>query len=208
MFTIENAEAECVPELVAYVCKRFITDSVLHQVLDITLDQYKAYMQDPIRSTIKYGITLLARSTLDSSLCGCILAAEFESADTAHESVPECVAPIAALLRELESVYLSSKQSAKEKVLLVDIAVVNPEFRGQGIYTELRQEVHKQALDKGYTRVIGELSSAPTQHLCVNKLGHSVINEISYNAFEYQGAYPFAAIEQPKTIQLVEGVLV
>ena len=56
----------------------------------------------------------------------------------------------------------------------------------------------------GFNTVIGELSSAATQHVCVNSLGQTVMAEIEYASFEFAGGYPFAEIVKPPSIQLVE----
>ena len=53
--------------------------------------------------------------------------------------------------------------------------------------------------------IFGELSSAVTQKRCVEKFGHQVVGEISYQDYQYNNRYPFADIKDPPTIQLVAG---
>jgi len=91
--------------------------------------------------------------------------------------------------------------------MLVDMAVVSSMARGQGIYRKLRESAHLIGREAGFSRVIGELSSAATQQLCINRLKHKVCAEIVYSTYEYKNQKPFASIKEPKSIVLVEGDL-
>lgn len=196
------------------MCSEFLAGSELHRALDISLPEYTDYMADAICSLLAQENSFVAIDDSDHSIVGCILAGDFSpgsDVDAQKKStdidVPEFAQPIQALLVRLENQYKSLRADNLQSTLLVDIAVVVPQARGQGVYTRLRQAVHQRALDRGYTTVVGELSSAATQHLCVEKLGHKVICEIPYSSFEYEGLYPFSTITNPTSIQLVEGVL-
>nr|MBX2838286.1 hypothetical protein [Gammaproteobacteria bacterium] len=59
----------------------------------------------------------------------------------------------------------------------------------------------------GFRSVVGELSSSATQHLCINKFGHTVQAEIAYESFMYEGENPFSKIKEPPSIILAEGDL-
>ena len=91
--------------------------------------------------------------------------------------------------------------------MLVDLAVVKRQASGLGIYRQLREAAKQMAKIAGFKYVAGELSSPVTQHVCVNRMGHKVIAEIDYASFKYGGNYPFADINQPASIQLVEAEL-
>lgn len=199
-------------ELVSFVCAEFLAGSVLHRALDISLPEYSHYMAEPICALLQQENSFVAIDEADQTVAGCILAGDFRPTETdqqVHDKpVPEFARPINALLNSLEQQYESQRPlNSTQATLLVDIAVVAPRARGQGLYTRLREAVHKRALQRGYTSVVGELSSVATQHLCVEKLGHRVICEIPYRSFEFDGQYPFASIKEPASIQLVEGAL-
>jgi len=87
------------------------------------------------------------------------------------------------------------------------MAVVSSSYRHRGVYRRLREVVHCVGHNAGFKRVVGELSSAATQRVCVAEFGHTVCAEIHYDAFEFSGRRPFCLIRDPCSIQLVEGEL-
>lgn len=91
--------------------------------------------------------------------------------------------------------------------LLVDMAVVSPEARGSGLYKRLRRSIHVLGKRQGFKGVVGELSSAETQHVCIRRFGHSAFEEIPYDSFRYQDEFPFASIATPRSIVLTVGQL-
>jgi len=200
-------------EATYFVCSEFVSSSVLHTVLNISLDDYIDHMSSPILSLICEGMSFIAVDEATDEIIGCILAGEFnavsssDSNTTAPKRVPEFAKIIDSLLSSLTSCYQEKREVTSGSTVFVDIAVVSSAVRGQGIYTALRERVHGWARAHHYTHIIGELSSATTQYVCTEKLGHKVICEIPYKSFEYNGKYPFASIEEPKSIQLVEGIL-
>ena len=78
---------------------------------------------------------------------------------------------------------------------------------GQGVYQKLRNAAQNNAKELGYRFVVGELSSASTQHVVLNKLGHSKVAEVLFSSFEFAGSRPFASINEPESIVLAEGML-
>ena len=182
---------------------------MLHRALNIPLGEYTRYMTEPVLSLLAEELSFVAVDSEDGSICGCILAGEYPAAAKSNDSsiTPEFIKPVNALLTELDRLYLEQRSVKPGTALLVDIAVVSSKAAGQGIYTRLRQTVHKAGPERGYRVIVGELTSAATQYTCVKKFGHRLICEIPYKAFEYNGRYPFASITEPASIQLVEGIL-
>lgn len=87
------------------------------------------------------------------------------------------------------------------------MAVVKLKARGRGVYRKMREKAHQIGRESGFERVIGESSSAATQHLCINKFSHQVHAEIHYGTFTYKGQKPFAKINEPPSIMLAAGHL-
>jgi len=189
------------------VCEAFVMGSVLHKAMNISIDEYLQYLREPFLAAIDEGMSLVAVDTSTSATVGCILAREYSGVSAKIPDVPMKIRPINALLAELEKKYLETREITPGLFMLVDIAVVSPVVRGQGIYRKLREKSQDLGQSLGYTYVIGELSSAATQHLCVDKMGHQIKSEIEYATFEFQGSRPFESIEKPRSIQLVEGRL-
>lgn len=210
MYSIQALNLNRCDEATYFVCSEFVSSSVLHTTLNISLDNYIDYMSGPIHSLIAEGMSFIAIDKSTGEITGCILAGEFSTAGSNNvpsQKSPEFANQINALLGSLSNCYREKRVIKSGSTVLVDIAVVSSQMRGQGIYTALRERVHGWARAHNYTHVIGELSSALTQYVCIEKLGHKVICEIPYKSFEYNGNYPFASIEEPKSIQLVEGIL-
>ena len=189
------------------VCNQFATGSVLHKAMDISVDEYKTHVQKTFSLVIEEGLSVVALDNTDGSVLGCLLATEFVALESDIKSLPPKFRPIKALLEKLESIYTQSRATTSGRTMLVDLAVVSDLARGRGIYSKLRSVAHEIGRQRQFEYVIGELSSAATQHLCVKKLGHSVKAEVAYADFDYEGAQPFKAIQNPLSIQLVEARL-
>ncbi len=212
MYSIQAANQASHEEILALVCTEFLAGSVLHRALTVSESEYASYMADPIRSLVAQECSFVAFDKSTRVMVACILAGDFQppapQLQLPSVALPAFAEPINALLSSLEQQYVRCRTSESlQSTLLVDIAVVAPLWRGQGLYAQLRDAVHQCAHKRGYSRVVGELSSAATQHLCIEKLGHKVICEIAYKSFQFGGSYPFASIDNPSSIQLVEGLL-
>lgn len=207
MYLIQQINSDLhneINEIVDFVCSEFVSGSVLHHTLGVRLDEYTEYMRESIFSMIKEGFSYVAVDSGNNDICGCILAGDLTRTSADQAQIPQVLKPMKVLLDDLEQCYRNKRTVVEGSTVLVDVAVVSPRARGQGIYTQLRHAVHSIAREKGYSSVVGELSSVGTQYLCVEKLGHKILCEIEYETFEFANSYPFAGITQPPSIQLVE----
>ncbi len=193
----------------ALVCEEFSAHSPLHRALGITSDEYRAYLT-PQWDGYAFGdqsISLMALKPDTKELMGCLLAVPFQGQAVNIEDVPPRLRSVTALIQQLERNYEDDNTLPDSSTLLVDLAVVKDSEKGNGYYKLLRHTVHHKAKDNGFTRVLGELSSAATQAVCVQKMGHRVLAEVLYADFVFEGVYPFAEIKNPQSIQLVEHML-
>ena len=186
------------------VCDEFANGSVLHKVLGVTPEVYRAYLRDQFFLVIEQNLSLIAINIDKGNILGCLIACDFLGHETPTAQIPARFKPLSALLHQLESEYLKKRSIDTGDCMLVDLAVVSRQASGLGIYQKLRDEAKELARVAGFRYLVGELSSAATQHVCVNRMGHSVITEVEYATFEYDGQFPFAQINQPTSIQLVE----
>lgn len=207
MYSIQPLTDQRYSETLDFVCREFVAGSVLHRVSGISPNEYSDYLRTSFHATVMQGLSFIAVEEPGKRIDGCIMAGEFSPDNAEQSAVPDKFKPMNALLSELESVYRKQRVIVPGAFLLVDIAVVSSSARGGGIYTRMRETVQLRGKDRGYRYVIGELSSAATQYLCREKMGHRLIAEINYRSFQYQGTFPFAAIEDPPSIQLLEGSL-
>lgn len=209
------ADAE---QALQFVCREFVLESPVHRAAGVMYDEYLGYLRAPFITMAAEGLSFIAVDTESAELAGCVLAGDFCPETNAplseelqynepHDEVPESMRAIKALLKELERPYKLNVSNSPDETLIVDIAAVNRAARGRGLYRRLRLAAQGVAKERGFSRVVGELSSAATQRFCVEELGHQVINEVPYKTFLFNGTLPFASIEQPQTLQLVEGTL-
>jgi len=194
-------------EAFSLACNVFVDASVLHTAVGVTHAEYREYMRTSYEVMWRQGLSLVATDIQTGEIIGCLIACDYATQEQYTGNVPAKLKPVNALLKNLDNIYRENRQPEPGQCLLVDMAVVKPTASRRGIYRKLRERAHQVGLESGYTRVVGELSSAATQHLCVNQFNHKVRAEIQYAAFTYQGRQPFALIKDPASIMLVEGSL-
>jgi len=188
------------------ISDEFCSYSVLHSSQNILPSDYRNYLEvDWFDYAFGSECISLAAHDCDSGIVvGCLIAIPWshDSADT--ESLQVKQQPIACLLRDLENMYLVTECCDISDVLLVDLAVVRNSSRRRGIYAKMRNELHRVAKTRGYSKVVGALSSAETQSFCIEKMQHKLIAQIPYASFTYKNRFPFESIKHPESIVLVE----
>jgi len=206
---LTTAEEPHSEEILTLVCEEFCSNSTLHKALGIGTEEYREAMTDGWHDYLFSGpvAPLLATGTDNNKILACIIPAPFPSDFKDFQTLPEIQQAIPALLAELETRYLQ-KYKPPEKSLLVDIAVVAADAANTGIYQQLRLALERNAADAGFEKIFGELSSAATQRVCVEKFKHKLVAEIPYQKFTYKNRKPFASISSPESIQLVEQSLI
>jgi len=195
------------PQAFTLACEVFVEASVLHTAVGISVEEYQRYMDASFKAMISQGLSLVAVDTDTNKVIGCLIACDYLTQGQATTTVPKKLKPVNAILANLDNLYRKNQRLQAGDCMLVDMAVVTPDARKLGIYSELRKAAHRLGREAGFTRVVGELSSAATQRLCVDRLNHKVCAEIEYASFEYEGQTPFSSISTPKSILLTEGAL-
>lgn len=188
-------------------CSVFVDASVLHEAVGVSIKEYREYMRGSFETMRKQELSLVAIDSSTNEIIGCLIACDYTSQVQNPSAIPDTLKPINALLQDLDNIYRGTQRVTAGQCLLVDMAIVSPLARGLSVYSRMREAIHMVGRAVGFTKVVGELSSAATQHVCINKFGHRVCAEIEYASFEYSGRRPFAKIKEPLSIQLVEGEL-
>jgi len=194
-------------EAFSLACEVFVEASAPHTAMKVSIEEYRNYMRLPFEAMRGQGLSLIAKDTSNDKLVGCIVACDYTTLGQNSAIIPDSLKPVNALLSSLEETYRKNRQPHPGQYMLVDMAVVTPTARGQGIYRKLREAVHRVGREAGYSYVVGELSSTATQQLCINRFNHKVCAEIEFSSFKYQDQKPFSTITSPKCIVLVEGKL-
>jgi len=204
----EKLSADQKTQLFELVCNEFVSSSPIHDALGINSREFSDYMHDDWESYIHKGPlgSLVACEQDSGDIIGCMISADFPSCF--NESVKQSLKQqtVSALLEELEELYLR-ENGETENSLLVDIAVVADKYSNQGIYQQLRHSLQGMAITKGFKSIFGELTSAATQHVCIDKLHQQTVAEVFYKDFKFAGTRPFANILEPPSIKLVKASL-
>ncbi|MGB0507460.1 MAG: hypothetical protein ACPGGK_14805 [Pikeienuella sp.] len=198
---VDQANAEKVFALVTDV---FSGGSTLHRALGIGLEEYRAYLHDGFMAMVVEGLSVVAVE--DGDLLGCMIVTDFHQHLGVSEA-PDRFAPLAALTGELCRQYQQVRNIGPGEAALVDMGAVSSRAGGKGVYQKLRDAAQDRARQRGFRRIVGELSSAATQHVVLNRLGHEKLAEVRFADFEFGGAKPFAGIGEPESIILAEGLL-
>lgn len=184
----------------------FVESSTLHRALGIGLDEYRAYLRAPFAAMVGEGLSVVAVERKTGAICGCLVAADFESAASAI-APPARLAPLAALTAAMAARYRALRTPRPGEAVLVDMAAVPRAAAGRGLYRRMRLAAQDIARERGYRAIVGELSSPATQYVVLGEMGHGRIAEIPFATFETGGAYPFRAIADPPALVLAEGRL-
>lgn len=185
--------------------KVFAQSSSIHAALSVNMDAYRASLRPSFETMVAQNLSLAACDT-DGGLLGCLIATDLQLALT--QSAPNGPYPeIGALTQELMHRYLAHRQVSPGETMLVDMAAVHPKARGLGVYKALRTHVQDTALKSGWHAIVGELSSAATQHVVLDQMGHRNVAELMFADFEWRGTRPFAKITSPPSIILAERLL-
>lgn len=186
----------------AMLGQHFPSSSVLHRALNIEAAQWQGGDTNTLLAAAASGCSVVATHPDNTTLLGCVVAWALDNGHDKPSPHTDATDPISALLQALRQ---AAPAPLPGKTVHIDMAVVTPSARGRGLYRRMRETVHAQSRALGYTRLRGELSSAATQHVCLNHFGHRMLSEVHYASFECRNARPFATVHTPPSIQLVEG---
>ena len=204
---IQPLGAELAPAAFDLATSVFVAGSTLHQALGITLEAYRTYLHNGFQQMVQEGLSVVAQDKKTGEVLGCLIVTDFHA--HLHPTPPQDAAfsPLAALTAALVAKYRTQRSIDPGEVILVDMGAVSPAARGLGLYKSMRQAAHQRAQTRGFTHVVGELSSAATQAYVLGHLGHQNIAEVPFQSFEHNGTHPFYRITDPQCLVLAEGRL-
>lgn len=196
------------PDLQSLLVNEFCPNSVLHRAAGISTVEYQQALTKSWNSTLCATelSPLVAVNTDTGQVIGGLIPAPFPTDFSALGSLSVKRKKVATLLHALEKQYLKKRPSG-QNAILVDIAVVSKAAGGHGIYQQLRRQIQQVAAAAGYTHIVGALSSAITQRVCVDKMQQQVVAEIVYAEYRLNGETPFSSITSTRSIQLVVSAL-
>lgn len=185
----------------------FSNASTLHSALEVALEDYRAYLWPGFQDLVSQGLSVAAIDAGTGLVVGCMIVTDFVNQPTGDLENHPVMAPLSALAAALGRQYEAKRDLSAGQAILVDMGAVSPQAEGMGVYQAMRKKVHEIAKVKGFKYAVGELSSVATQHVVLNRFGHIRMAEIFFQDFEFDGAFPFRSIKDPKSIVLAEGAI-
>lgn len=204
---IRSLEASDVGQSFRLASLVFAESSTLHRALNVELDAYRAYLWPSFYAMASEGLSVVAVHPARGEIIGCLVVTAFLPEATPEPETPGRFAPLATLTSDLVARYSSKRKLRHGEAVLVDMGAVASAATGLGIYSAMREHAAFIARARGFRFILGELSSAATQHFVLNRLGHRPMAEVAFANFECAGAYPFSSIKHPPKIILSEGDL-
>ena len=185
----------------------FVGGSSLHRARGITLDEYRAHLAPFFARMIAEALSVIAIDPDTDVLGGCMIVTDYHTRLDETAAVNPRFAAHGAMTADLFRQYARHQPIEPGRIILVDMAAVPPQNAGAGLYQSMRAAVHDIARANGLRRVVGELSSAATQHVVPNRLGHKKRAEVTFAAFKHDNEFPYRSIQAPSSYILAEGEL-
>lgn len=185
----------------------FVQNSQMHRALKVTLSEYQLYLRPAFDDLISEGLSIGAVEAKSNRLIGCMIVGDYSNQLTSRKTVETRFDPLVAVTEKLRSSFGGRNKVEPGQIALIDMGAVLPGCGGKGIYKTLRNKVHEVARQQGFIQIAGELSSAATQHVVINLLGHQPMARLSFREYEFAGTWPFASIDEPEEYILAIGDL-
>ncbi len=206
-FIIRALNADDIDQCFALATQVFVEGSTLHRALNIGLNEYRDYLWPSFQTMVRDGLSVVATDRISHRVLGCLIVTRFDPSGSSDIPKNEKFAPLQALTSELVRRYRAKRELTAGDAVLVDMGAVAPEATGMGVYKAMRFRANQIAQDCGFRFILGELSSAATQQVVLDQMGHRNMAEVSFAAFEHAGTHPFSSITSPSRIVLSEGDL-
>lgn len=176
-YTIRTLTKDYLESALQLFTKSFCDSEPITKHLNITYKDYEPFAREVLDKATKEGMSVVALDK-QNKVIACAIAEDIVNPFVPHLAKYPKMKPIFALLNELDKPFMSGKHFIKGKISHVWIAVVNPEYRGQGLSTAIDMACGELAVRKGfdfaYAEFTNDLSEKITHHYDVYKLCHSI----------------------------------
>lgn len=140
-------------------------------------------------------LTIVAKSEEADELIGVLLCDDFAAATVKDVPVPsKKLAPILAILDELDSQYKQGKSLSLNEYLHLSLLAVKPQHRGKKIAQNLVQVSLENGIRKKYQKTVTTATGAISQHI-FRQFGFVERIKIPYRTFRYQDEQVFTSLE-------------
>lgn len=192
--TIDTLKESHAKSAVNLFVKSFCDSEPITKHLNIRYADYQPFAEEVINKAVKDGMSKVALDK-NGRVVACVIAEDMADPFVPKLSHYPKLRPVFALLDELSKPFLRKKTFIKGKIAHVWIAVVDPNYRGQGLSTMVDTACGDMEARKGYDFVYAEFTN-PLSEKIVNQYNlYQLCNKVNYNTFTYEGDKPFSGLE-------------
>jgi len=140
------------------------------------------------------------------SVVGVIINEDWKEAPPEFYKELEDWAAVRAMFHELRTRYKSFRPRIEEGKILHSLyfTCIKPEFRGQGLVSDLLQRSIQVARDQNFETMVAEAAIRETEKVLADKLGFKQITSVNFREFMFRGEHPFGSLPPDAKLGIFE----
>lgn len=192
-YTICTLTVDHLKSTVDLFTKSFCDGEPITKFLNIKYSDYEIFAKEVVQKAVREGMSVVAIDQ-HNHVIACAIAEDMAAPFSPNlESYPK-LKPIFALLDQLSEPFLADKKFIKGKIAHTWIAVVNPTYRGKGMYTSIGMALTTICMRKGYEFAYVEFTNDISEKLTHHYKVYELCNTITYTDFVYDGQKPYKGL--------------
>ncbi len=188
--TLQEAHMKPVIELFV---RAFCDSEPITKHIQIDYDDYRPFATEVVDKAIKEGLSKVAINK-QGEIIACAIAEDLADPFIPHLARYPKLKPVFALLDKLSKPFTEGKKFQSGKILHIWVAIVDPNYRHQGLSTMIDMACIEGAAKKGfdfaYAEFTNEISEKVTKQFKILNLS----NKIQYDDFQLDGEKPFKGV--------------
>lgn len=201
-YTIRTLAKEHMQSTAELFIKSFCDSEPITKYLGIQYEEYEPFVIEVITKAVKEGISVVAVDK-NNRVIACTIAEDITNQFTPNLSLYPKMKPVFALLDKLSEPFLENKIFKKGKIAHVWVAIVDADYRGKGLSTEIDLACGAMCVSKGYEFAYAEFTNAVSEKITHHYKVHKLFNTIKYDTFTWNNQKPFASVEGEATAYIV-----
>ncbi len=175
--------------------KIFCDSEPITKHLNINYDEYRPYATEVVQKAIKDEMSMVVVDKKDKVIAA-VIAEDMADPFTATEEKYPKMKPIISLLDELSRPFIEGRKFLKGKIAHLWIALVDPDYRGQGLSTTMDMECIKLAAQKGFEFAYAEFTNSISENVTHQFKVIELCNKITYDDFKMgKDSVPFKGLK-------------
>lgn len=192
-YTIRSLTKEYMQSTADLFTKAFCDSEPITKHLGIQYHEYEPFVMEVITKAVKDGISVVAVDK-NNKVIACTIAEDITDMFEPKLSSYPKMKPIFAILDELSKPFLAGKTFKKGKIAHVWIAIVDQDYRGRGLSTEIDLACGAMCITKGYDFAYAEFTNPVSEKITHHYKVQKLYNTIKYDSFTWSGQKPFAGV--------------